>query len=619
MTFFKELRERRLFQFVAGFAAVGWIAVEVLNDLIERGIAPEFLYGLALVWYVGGLVATTIIGWYHGERGRQDMPYTEVVFLGGVAVAVLALSGFQVFNHLEEARADELRDGGLLDARRVAVLYFDDYTSDSNEGYLGDALTESLIEELSEVGSLDVVSRNGVEPFREGDVPLDSVARILQAGTLVGGTVAPVSGGDGVRVTVQLADGSSGAQFRRASFERPTEDVFEVQAELMREVALLLREWMGEEIRLRETTRGTESVAAWQLVQRAERARKDAAERADAGDEPGARRNLQAADSLLALAEEVDPAWPEPSALRATVAYRRSHLTGTPQERRLLIQEGIRYAERALGMEKDYAAALEARGVLRYWSWINQLESDPVAQSALLQGGREDLERAVEVDPDRASAYATLSLLYYEPGIADATLAAIAARRAYETDAFLRDADWILYRLFMTNLNLQQFSQARRWCDEGQRRFSGNLSFITCDLWLMLAPGSDPTPDEVWEVVSRVEEAAAGVNRELTVLQARMMAGAVLAKSGLPDSARSVLETAHEEYMRLDDPTREVLGMEALGWINLGELDHAIDLLKLYVVTHHGFQRSGDMAWWWRPLRDHPRFDELVTQESPSG
>jgi hypothetical protein len=56
--------------------------------------------------------------------------------------------------------------------------------------------------------------------------------------------------------------------------------------------------------------------------------------------------------------------------------------------------------------------------------------------------------------------------------------------------------------------------------------------------------------------------------------------------------------------------------MEALAWINLGQLDHAIDLLKLYVVTHHGFG-YGDLAWWWQPLRDHPRFDEIVTGQSP--
>src|SRR3989442_2516068 len=73
--------------------------------------------------------------------------------------------------------------GTGMDVRRVAVLYFQDQSPDSSLGYLAAGLTEGLIHQLAEVRSLDVVSRNGVLPYRNVDLPRDSIARALGAGT----------------------------------------------------------------------------------------------------------------------------------------------------------------------------------------------------------------------------------------------------------------------------------------------------------------------------------------------------------------------------------------------------------------------------------------------------
>ena len=103
------------------------------------------------------------------------------------------------------------------DARRVAVLYFQ--SSGDSLRYLADGLTEGLIGELAQVPELEVISRNGVVPFRGSGVPRDSVARALKVGTLVEGSVEQEK--DRVRVTVRLIDAASNAEFQRASFEQP--------------------------------------------------------------------------------------------------------------------------------------------------------------------------------------------------------------------------------------------------------------------------------------------------------------------------------------------------------------------------------------------------------------
>ncbi len=62
---------------VVSYAAAAWIAIEVVDQLVDRGIIPDLVYLILLVWFVGGLAAATIIGWNHGEKG--DQPFTRGV------------------------------------------------------------------------------------------------------------------------------------------------------------------------------------------------------------------------------------------------------------------------------------------------------------------------------------------------------------------------------------------------------------------------------------------------------------------------------------------------------------------------------------------------------------
>ena len=104
-----------------------------------------------------------------------------------VPVLALLLAGQFVRDRWLRPRAPP---GAGRDPRRIAVLYFDDRSPDGNLRYLADGLTEGLIYELGQVRALSVISRYGVAPYRNANVTPDSVARSLDVGTLVEGTVA---------------------------------------------------------------------------------------------------------------------------------------------------------------------------------------------------------------------------------------------------------------------------------------------------------------------------------------------------------------------------------------------------------------------------------------------
>ncbi len=530
------------------------------------------------------------------------------------ALGVLAASwiGFEVVGGLQGPRSATSADSGY-DLSRVAVLYFDDASTAGGSEFLADAFTESLIEQLQSVPGLDVVSRNGVLPFRGEDVPYDSVGRALQAGTVIDGSVEEDEGR--IRINVRLVDGASGVDLERAALEFDSEQAFEALDDVATEVSRLFREALGQEVRLRTVSRGTQSLDAWRLYQRGEQTFKGAEDYVEAQDMDGFLAAHARADSLLALAEELDPGWVEPSARRGDVAFAWAQMIADPEERASVLETGLQQAEHAVSVGPTHARARQARGSLRYLAWLLRTEFNPAAHDALLDGARADLERASQLDPSLASAFALLSHLYSQPGIEDPSLSALAARRAYEADRYLTSADDIVHQLFMTTLNGEQFATARGWCQEGSSRFPDDPRFEECRLWLMVTPGASPNVEEAWRIVDEIDSHSSDPARDLTAIRARMLAAGALARAELTDSARAVLQRAHEAYRAVEDPTQETMGVEAMVWILLGEADHAIDLIKEYAVAQHGFVRGGNVVWWWRDLQDHPRFNEIVTDD----
>ena len=458
--------------------------------------------------------------------------------------------------------------------------------------------------------TLEVISPNGVAPYRGDSIPRDSVARALRVGTLVQGGVEKTGGR--IRVTVRLIDGASGADYKRASLDQPAANVLGIQDSLVQRVAELIRQRLGEEIRVREQRESTASPQAWLLVQRAQEARKraEAALRQDGGGQ-NAERSFAEADSLYARAQVADARWAEPLVGRATLAYSRSRIAGQdPLAAKDWIDKGVKFTDDALALSPQDPDALEARGTLRYWGWLLRLQPDPVAAKQLLADAQSDLETATKVRPAQAGAWAVLSHLYNQTG--GETDAKLAARRAYEEDAYLSNADQVLARLFLASYDLEQFVDALHWCEEGQRRFPGDFKFVSCRLWLMTSKAKAPDVAQAWTLADSLAGLAPAPRRAFESLKARMAVAAVLARAGLADSARHVAQRSRGGPDV--DPTRDLVYMDIFVQTLLNDHDEAIKSLKIYLAANPG-ERKGlaeDTGWWFRGLQDDPKFQQIV-------
>jgi serine/threonine-protein kinase len=520
--------------------------------------------------------------------------------LGVVLIAAIAWALFGRRGSGGGSRADL----GGLDRNRVAVLYFNDESHDSSLGYLADGLTEALIDQLHGIRALDVVSRSGVAPFRGRDISRDSVARALAAGTLVEGDVENL--GNRVRVTVRLVDGQSGADIRRQSFELPAGAQLAMRDSLARQAALFLRERLGDEIRLREERSATTSEAAWTLVQRAERTRKE-------GEADTSGAAYAQADSLLAAAERADPQWAEPTLQRGQLTLRRARQTfrDKPTSARW-VNVGLGHAAKVLAGDPNQARGLELRGSLRYIGWFLNTQPNPAARAALLDSAQADLEAAVRADARLASAHAALSSLLYQRK--EVVSAVLEARQAYDNDAYLRDAEAILDRLFWGTYDIAQFGEAQRWCAEGARRYPGSWRFTECQLWLMTIPNADLDIDRAWSLARQADGLTPAAQVPFRSRMRQIVVASVIGKAGRHDSAIAVLGRARTDDPKID-PTQDLLGYEAVMRALIGDADTAITILQRYVATHpdHSFRRDGMLHWWWRDLEGRPGFQAVLT------
>lgn len=614
MISWQELKQRRITQIVLTYVAAGWVALAGVDQLADRGVIPELGYRLALLAYVAGIPVTLILGWYHGEKGRQKATLFEILLL---AVVVLGTAGAGVAVVNDYRQEQQIAAAGALDSaydpRRVAVLYFEDLSGGEGDlGHVADGLTEALIGELSRVGPLDVVSRNGVARYRDSGLAPDSVGRALDAGTVIEGSVEP--SGDRLRINVRLIDAEAGADIERTAFTLPQGDLLAVRDSVVDRAGRFLRTRLGEEVRIRERRAETESVEAWTRVQRAERLRKEA-EEVRRQDPDRALGLLARADSLLQTAEDLDDDWAEPTALRARLALQRGIWAHSASEAQEGVSEGVELANRALEKDPTHAQAWETRGTLHYFHWFLNVSPTPEERAELLERAQNDLERAIEFDPSLASALNRLSRLHYEQN--DRISAALAARRALQADAYLSNADDTLNRLFSSHYDLGQFSEAQRTCLEGATRFPEDYRFKQCQLWMMITPTGNPDPEEAWELLAQVDSLAPPGQRTLIRKLTQMIVAGVLARVELPDSARTVMVDARAGAEV--DPEQELVGYEAIMRTLVGDHDEAVRLLRRYVSAKPGHQFlevEGDLHWWWRPLRDHPGFDEVAAPGS---
>jgi Serine/threonine protein kinase len=501
---------------------------------------------------------------------------------------------------------------GELAKNNIAVMYFQDRSPGKQLAYLADGLTEALIDELSAVKQLNVTSQNGSAAFRGKDgITTDSIARALRVGTIVTGVVEPMNN-DSVQVTVRLVDAASGTQVGKTEVAASLQSSLGLKDTIAAQVSIFLRKQVGEEIQQLVSRVGTRSAAAWEAMQRAKETEAEIDALAQASDVPAALRKVAAADSALANVETLDPNWTAPIVERAWLGFRASRLpAATSPDFTKWIDAGLANAERALKKSPSDAGALEARGTLHYWQWLNNLAPNPAASLALFASAERDLRAATLANDHSATAWNYLSHLLINKG--ELAEAKMAAENAYRADPYLRDADRTILRLFFASLDMNVPIEAAKWCNEGRSRFPQNYLFTECKLWLYALPTNTP-PDmrDVWATYDEYIKASPPNVQEFDKFKGKLIVGLALVRAGMKDSAEA-MAAANQGDAQID-PGGELTNLAINVYAQSGNKDAALSLIARYLAANPQQRESAanDKSWWLESLRSDPRYQALV-------
>jgi TolB-like protein len=189
--------------------------------------------------------------------------WRKTAITAAVVVVVVATLGFWQFylrrNSVEPASVDKMAHP-LPDKPSIAVLAFDNLTGDPSQEYFSDGIAEEIITSLSKVDELFVIARNSSFSYKGKPVKIQQISEELGVRYVLEGSVR--KSGNKFRVTAQLIDAIKGQHLWAENYDRDSQDIFEVQDEITRNIVSSLRIKLteGEQARLWDKKYGSTDI-----------------------------------------------------------------------------------------------------------------------------------------------------------------------------------------------------------------------------------------------------------------------------------------------------------------------------------------------------------------------
>jgi len=177
-------------------------------------------------------------------RQSQDLPAGRLRrrragWIAGVCAALIVLAAAGWY-YRSSARSDGQSGGrGRETIDSVAVLPFVNASADPDAEYFSDGITESLINSLSQLPRLRVMSRDSVFMYKGKDADAETVGRELGVRAVFKGRV--MQRGDTLDVSAELIDARDNSHIWGQQYSRSSADIFALQNELAKEITTMLR------------------------------------------------------------------------------------------------------------------------------------------------------------------------------------------------------------------------------------------------------------------------------------------------------------------------------------------------------------------------------------------
>src|SRR2546425_2216794 len=295
----------------------------------------------------------------------------------------------EVYRVLPSAERTKLTKIEVLEPRRVAALPLAILSSDQQDEYFADGLTEEIINTLSSIPGLRVIARTSVMKYKQVNRSVGEIGRELNVGTVLEGSVRKAGGR--LRITIQLIDVGSEAPIWAQKYDRELEDVFKIQTDIAERVAEALKVQLLRENKTLIQQKAPEDIEAYVLYLR--------------GRYYWSRRTKEDLEKAIAYFGEAIQKDPNYALAHAGMAdcytLMGRHLYLPAKE---AFEKARDYANRALELNDNLAEAHTALAavLMNYdWDW-NQAE--------------EQFKHAIQLNPNYATAHYWNSVLLQTRG-----------------------------------------------------------------------------------------------------------------------------------------------------------------------------------------------------------
>jgi TolB-like protein/Flp pilus assembly protein TadD len=273
-----EAHQRSLWQALLIYLGASFAGLEAADLLIERFGLPGWLFPVAFALLLVGLPVVIVTALAKEEVYGDEVPAEHAAaaaeedrrlrlftwrtaglsFVGALALWGLVVAGLLLVGGYGLRPPDERQS--------VAVLPFENLSPDPSDSYFTDGIHDEIISRLGKIGALRVISRTSVMEYRGQARSLGQIADELGVTKIVEGTVRRAE--DRVRITAQLIDARTDAHIWAESYERQLLDVFSIQSDVARQIALALQTELTPEELARIEARPTGNLDAYQAYLR---------------------------------------------------------------------------------------------------------------------------------------------------------------------------------------------------------------------------------------------------------------------------------------------------------------------------------------------------------------
>jgi TolB-like protein/DNA-binding winged helix-turn-helix (wHTH) protein len=225
---FVETVPRIGYRFVAPVAVskLPWASAVEQGVPVRAGVeSPE-----SLISPLASPATTAKAEFPHSNVARA--PRRRLPLFAAVALAVVLLSAGFAIKMRSKSAASARRTSSI---QAIAVLPLLNVSADSNQEYFADGMTDEIITDLAKLAGPKVISRTSIMQYKGTRKRIPEIARELQVGAVLEGSVE--RSGDRMRVRVQLIEASTDQHLWAEVYDRQLRDVLLLEAELARDIA----------------------------------------------------------------------------------------------------------------------------------------------------------------------------------------------------------------------------------------------------------------------------------------------------------------------------------------------------------------------------------------------